>query len=1159
MSPMQVWELPEGTTAAGLRKLTPLTNLKHLGIWQMRYTDDGLGPLRQFKNLQYLSLMTGITDEDLAAISALTSLEELIMNSSPITNKGLAQLAALKSLKRLTLHHGHKSVDMDITVSGVGALKGLPLKYLQLGNIKLDESRYSAIGAFAALEFLYLSSMPIIDEDLAVVGKLSQLKRLLFNTDTVSDGGLEYLAGLNRLEDFQPLTPLTDKGLYHIGKMRMKGRLIVKGHFTDEGLRYLEGLSSLRQLKITTSGEITDGAKERLKRKLPNLSIYNVQRSREVRRRPKVGEAAPPFALKPLDQDSDSDEEIRLEGKAVLLYFWATWCTPCKASTPALKQLYAELKKRHADRFVMLGLSLDSDETSVRRYIGKETIPWPQICIGRHSKVAADYGVTGVPMYYVIGPDQRVVFTDHDNGDTIEAAVDRALQDKVTSVRQAADEPIKRLEKHGSISEANHLEILDVKFEPIHQGKNVVRVNVQNTSGSQRIFAIHIYTRSTDYAPGGIGWGTRFFDTIKAKETKWSRFVFKIHGPVTDNTWLRLKFYNPASEEDYDYEKPFKQRRYESSDLIHEEDDERGVKPASTNQTQAVIEVFEKIQAYVREQEYEQAWQSFTKDYQEAEFQTLGLERFTKAMDSPAYGRFMWDKQQFLDLHPKSVTQKNGALSLTATVKEQNWKIDFLQEDGRWKIDWITGYRPAILDIIEADAAKVVDGKAKSELELLDVRFEPIRQGKNVVQVKVSNTSDQGQVFRLQIYTRSPDYGRSGVGWGTSFFDTIKPKEAKWTRFVFKIQGPVTDATYVRLDFHNPGPAAGFDREKYFEDKGPKKWFKRVKYSSSDLEHHKPDEIPTRPASESESEAAVAVFREIQKLMTDKKYEQAWELLTKDYQDAEFQSWGFKRFKKIMEPQKHNPIDSAFWWQKAQFLRLQPESVVKKEPALVLSARDGDQTWKIDFVQEDRQWKVDWIAGYTLRILQWQNWETRLLGKMEKRNTKHFDIHYEKASVAEKEIDEIAKNREAGYSAICEFLGQESQVRIKLVLFENERTKWFETGHQGRGWAYGNTTVEVYNEREQLDPYHETTHVLMRSYGGPPALFNEGFAVYMSEHLGAHALEDLGGGQATIYERVRELKKKAEWIELEELIAYTEIGSRESRPPVAYAEAASFV
>jgi len=316
---------------------------------------------------------------------------------------------------------------MDVTVSGLGALKGAPLTYLHLWNIKLDDSRLKSLAAFRELEELNLHQMPIHDEDLAVVGKLSQLTWLTFTTDTVSDGGLEYLAGLTYLEDFQPITPLTDIGLSHIGKMRMKGRLVVKGHFTDEGLRHLEGLSSLRQLKITTSGEISTEARERLKRKLPNLSYCSVGRSREVQQPPKVGQAAPPFALKPLDDDSDSDEEIRLEDKAVLLYFWATWCTPCKASTPALKQFYAKLKKRHGDRFVMLGLSLDSDETSVRRYVEKEAIPWPQICIGRNSQTAVDYGVHGVPMYYVIGPDGRIAFTDHDNGDTIEAAVNRVL------------------------------------------------------------------------------------------------------------------------------------------------------------------------------------------------------------------------------------------------------------------------------------------------------------------------------------------------------------------------------------------------------------------------------------------------------------------------------------------------------------------------------------------------------------------------------------------------------------------------------------------------------------------------------------------------------------------------------------------------------------
>ena len=81
----------------------------------------------------------------------------------------------------------------------------------------------------------------------------------------------------------------------------------------------------------------------------------------------------------------------------------------------------------------------------------------------------------------------------------------------------------------------------------------------------------------------------------------------------------------------------------------------------------------------------------------------------------------------------------------------------------------------------------------------------------------------------------------------------------------------------------------------------------------------------------------------------------------------------------------------------------------------------------------------------------------------------------------------------------------------------------------------------------------------MRSYGSPPALFNEGLAVYMSERLGAHALDAMGGGESSIHERVGELNSKGEWIELEELLTYTQIGSRETNPPVAYAEAASFV
>jgi hypothetical protein len=436
----------------------------------------------------------------------------------------------------------------------------------------------------------------------------------------------------------------------------------------------------------------------------------------------------------------------------------------------------------------------------------------------------------------------------------------------------------------------------------------------------------------------------------------------------------------------------------------------------------------------------------------------------------------------------------------------------------------------------------------KSNLKILDVKFEPIRQGKNIVRVKVENTSRQDQIFKISIYTRSPDYGRNGIGWGTSFSETIRGHETKWTRFAFKIQGPITDKTLLRLRFFNPDSQEGGERKEPFGQR---------RYSGGDLEHYDSEQTAAKPAPENESKAVVEAFRQIQHLIREQKYEQAWQFFTKDYQDAEFQSPGIEAFKRIMNPKR--PIDSAFWWEREDFLNLEPAGVVERDGVFALTATDEKRDWTIDFVLQDNQWKIDWIAGYLPRVLGWQNWEERLLPEMEKRSTKHFDIYYFKNSTAAKEIDKIAEQKDKGFREICKLLGKDSDIRIRLVLFEDGLTKHAETGHQGRGWAYGNTIVEVYNEQEQLDPYHETTHVLMRPLGNPPALFNEGFAVYMSERLGAHALDDLSGGTATIYERAGELKSKNEWIELEELITYDEIGSPGSRPPIAYAEAACFV
>jgi len=113
---------------------------------------------------------------------------------------------------------------------------------------------------------------------------------------------------------------------------------------------------------------------------------------------------APDFTLPTLDGGALSLSDFK--GKVVLLDFWATWCGPCRRSTPIIVSIYNEYHKKG---FVALGINLDreSDMNKVAQYVNENNMDYP-ILINAFS-VAEVYKVTGIPRFVLIDKQGRTV------------------------------------------------------------------------------------------------------------------------------------------------------------------------------------------------------------------------------------------------------------------------------------------------------------------------------------------------------------------------------------------------------------------------------------------------------------------------------------------------------------------------------------------------------------------------------------------------------------------------------------------------------------------------------------------------------------------------------------------------------------------------------
>jgi peroxiredoxin len=96
-----------------------------------------------------------------------------------------------------------------------------------------------------------------------------------------------------------------------------------------------------------------------------------------------------------------------LQGKVVLVDFWATWCAPCQKSMPELQALHVKYAPRG---FTVVGVSIDENaDAKVRKFVEKKRITYPIAIDSKQSPVWEKYRVKGVPAAFLIDREGRIV------------------------------------------------------------------------------------------------------------------------------------------------------------------------------------------------------------------------------------------------------------------------------------------------------------------------------------------------------------------------------------------------------------------------------------------------------------------------------------------------------------------------------------------------------------------------------------------------------------------------------------------------------------------------------------------------------------------------------------------------------------------------------
>ncbi len=133
--------------------------------------------------------------------------------------------------------------------------------------------------------------------------------------------------------------------------------------------------------------------------------MVEVSEAIEAALRTEVGQPYTDIKLANAIGDEVAVSELLAQGNYVLIDFWATWCNPCVAELPYLKEVYAQFKDKG---FEIYGVSLDENAGAWAAMV-QDGMPWVNVMDTEATNAAALYAVRSIPSNFLISPSGEII------------------------------------------------------------------------------------------------------------------------------------------------------------------------------------------------------------------------------------------------------------------------------------------------------------------------------------------------------------------------------------------------------------------------------------------------------------------------------------------------------------------------------------------------------------------------------------------------------------------------------------------------------------------------------------------------------------------------------------------------------------------------------